>query len=448
MASKKKLKFQAPTGMHDVLPERQRYFQEIYKVVKNIADFYKFGEITTPIVEEAELFSRGVGVGTDIVGKQMYTFRTRGGDWLALRPEGTAPIARSYVEHGMHTLPQPIKLWYFGPFFRYEKPQSGRYRQFWQFGFECLGEKSAAVDAQIIQIFYKILKELKFDNLIIQINSIGDSQCRSYYKRLLANYLKSRQSSLCVDCRRRLKENPLRIFDCKEEKCQKVVEFAPQTIDHLCKDCHDHLKEVLEFLDDLGLPYRLNTHLVRGLDYYTKTVFEIFPIDEEVPPSVPVSVGGQEDNKNVVVVPPAKNAIGGGGRYDNLVKILGGRDTPACGGAVGIERVIELMKVKRIQPSRGSSPKIFLAQLGQRAKRESLKLVEEFREAKVPVAIAFDKDSLRAQLKIADRLGVKYTLILGQKEVIEKEILVRDMKTGKQKAVKMKGIVKEMKRKV
>ena len=448
MASKKKLKFQAPTGMHDILPEKQRYFQEIYKVVKNIADFYKFGEITTPIVEEAELFSRGVGASTDIVGKQMYTFRTKGGDWLALRPEGTAPIVRSYIEHGMHVLPQPIKLWYFGPFFRYEKPQSGRYRQFWQFGFEVLGEKSAALDAQIIQIFYKILKELKFDNLIVQINSIGDSQCRSYYKRLLVNYLKSRQSSLCIDCRRRFKEDPLRIFDCKEEKCQKIVEFAPQTIDHLCKECHDHLKEVLEFLDDLSLPYRLNTHLVRGLDYYTKTVFEIFPAEEEMPSSLPVSEEKQEGSKNATVTSLAKNALGGGGRYDNLVKILGGRDTPACGGAVGIERIIELMKIKRIQPSRGSNPKIFLAQLGKRAKRESLKLVEEFREAKVPIAVAFDKDSLGAQLKLADRLGVKYTLILGQKEVIEKEILIRDMKTGKQKATKIKGIVREMRRKI
>jgi len=448
MVSKKKLKFQAPTGMHDILPERQRYFQEIYKVVKNIADFYKFGEITTPIVEEAELFSRGIGAGTDIVGKQMYTFRTRGGDWLAMRPEGTAPIVRSYIEHGMHALPQPIKLWYFGPFFRYEKPQSGRYRQFWQFGFEVLGEKSATVDAQIIQIFYKILKELKFDNLIIQINSIGDSQCRSYYKRLLVNYLKSRQSSLCIDCRRRFKEDPLRIFDCKEEKCQKIVEFAPQTIDHLCKDCHDHLKEVLEFLDDLSLPYRLNTHLVRGLDYYTKTVFEIFPAEEEIPSSLFVSEEKQEGSKDVAVTPLAKNALGGGGRYDSLVKVLGGRDTPACGGAVGIERIIELMKIKRIQPSRSSSPKIFLAQLGKRAKRESLKLVEEFREAKVPIAVAFDRDSLRSQLRLADRLGVKYTLILGQKEVIEKEILIRDMKTGKQKASKMKGIVREMRRKI
>lgn len=445
MVSKKKSRFQLPTGTHDILPEKQKYFREIYKAVKNIADFYKFGEITTPIIEEAELFSRGVGTSTDIVKKQMYTFRTRGGDWLALRPEGTAPVVRSYIEHGMHVLPQPVKFWYFGPFFRYEKPQAGRYRQFWQFGFEVLGEKNPAIDAQVIQIFYKILEELKFKNLVIQINSIGDSQCRLYYKRLLINYLKSRQSALCPDCRRRFKENPLRIFDCKEEKCQKVVEFAPQTIDHLCKECHDHFKEVLEFLDNLNLPYQLNPRLVRGLDYYTKTVFEIFPTKEELlPPSVPQG----EKEKSSINFSVSVNALAGGGRYDALVKTLGGRDTPACGGAAGIERIVELMKAKKIKTSQTVKPKIFLAQLGRRAKRESLRLVEEFREAKIPIGAALDKDSLKVQLKLADKLGAKYTLILGQREVIEGEILVRDMKTGKQKTSKIKGIISEMKKKV
>jgi len=447
MASKKKSRFQLPTGTHDILPEKQKYFREIYKTVKNIADFYKFGEITTPIIEEAELFSKSVGLSTDIVKKQMYTFRTRGGDWLALRPEGTAPVVRSYIEHGMHTLPQPVKIWYFGPFFRYEKPQAGRYRQFWQFGFEVLGEKNPAIDAQIIQIFYKILEGLKFKDLVIQINSIGDFQCRPYYKRLLAGYLKSRQSALCPDCRRRFKENPLRIFDCKEEKCQKVVEFAPQTIDHLCKECHDHFKEVLEFLDNLDLPYQLNPRLVRGLDYYTKTVFEIFPVKEE-PALASTILETEEKNKNNTVSFLSTNALAGGGRYDALVKILGGKDTPACGGAAGIERVIELMKIKKIKTPQSVKPKIFLAQLGKKAKRESLRLVEEFREAKIPIGAALDKDSLKAQLKLADKMGAKYTLILGQREATEGDILIRDMKTGKQKTSKIKGIVSEMRKKV
>ena len=226
----KKPKFQSPTGMHDILVEEQRYFQKIYAVCKNMANFSGFDKIETPIVEETELFSKGIGLATDIVGKQMYSFKTRGGDYLTLRPEGTAPIVRAYIEQGMQNLPQPVKLWYFGPYFRYEKPQAGRYRQFWQFGFEVLGEKSPVVDVQIIQIFYNILRELKLKNLIIEINSIGDSQCRPYYKKLLVSYFRSRESALCFDCRRRLRENPLRILDCKEEKCQPVIAQAPQMI--------------------------------------------------------------------------------------------------------------------------------------------------------------------------------------------------------------------------
>jgi len=439
MIRKKKTKFQAPTGMHDILPSEQKYYREIFKAVKNIANFYKFGEIVTPIVENAEIFSKGVGVSTDIVKKQMYTFRTKGGDWLALRPEGTAPVVRAYIEKGMQSLPQPVKLWYFGPFFRYEKPQAGRYRQFWQFGFEALGEKSSVVDAQIIQIFYKILEQLKFKNLVVEVNSIGDFQCRPYYKRLLVSYLRSRQSSLCTDCKRRIKESPLRILDCKEEKCRKVVELAPQMIDHLCKDCHDHFKEVLEFLDDLNLPYHLNPHLVRGLDYYTRTVFEIFPEREKLPKD-------SEEEDEAPASP--KNALAGGGRYDSLTKLLGGRDTPACGGAAGIERIIDLMKAKKVRPTKTKKPKIFLAQLGKKAKRESLRLIEEFRAAKIPVGITLDKDSLKAQLKVADKLGVKYSLILGQKEVLEGKILIRDMKTGKQRVVGIKKIVREMKKKI
>jgi len=419
----KKPKFQSPTGMHDILPEEQKYFQKIYNVCENAANFYGFNKIDTPIVEEAELFSRGVGLATDIVSKQMYSFRTRGGDYFTLRPEGTAPIVRSYIEQGMINLPQPVKLWYFGPFFRYEKPQAGRYRQFWQFGFEVLGEESPVIDAQTIQIFYNILKELKFKTLIIEINSIGDSQCRPYYKKLLVSYFRSRESALCVDCRRRLRENPLRILDCKEEKCQRIISQAPQMIDHLCEACHQHLKEVLEFLDETELPYHLNPHLVRGLDYYTKTVFEIYEDSEE----------GK-----------IQGALSAGGRYDNLVKILGGKDTPACGGAGGIERIINLIKSKKIRFPQPLLPEIYLAQLGSLAKRKSLRLLEDFRQAKIPVAESLGRDSLKAQLKMADKIGVKYTLILGQQEALEGKIIIRDMETGRQETVKLDRVVNEM----
>jgi len=419
----KKPKFQSPTGMHDILPEEQKYFQKIYNVCENAANFYGFNKIDTPIVEEAELFSRGVGLATDIVSKQMYSFRTRGGDYFTLRPEGTASIVRSYIEQGMINLPQPVKLWYFGPFFRYEKPQAGRYRQFWQFGFEILGEESPVIDAQTIQIFYNILKELKFKTLIIEINSIGDSQCRPYYKKLLVSYFRSRESALCVDCRRRLRENPLRILDCKEEKCQRIISQAPQMIDHLCEACHQHLKEVLEFLDETELPYHLNPHLVRGLDYYTKTVFEIYEDSEE----------GK-----------IQGALSAGGRYDNLVKILGGKDTPACGGAGGIERIINLIKSKKIRFPQPLLPEIYLAQLGSLAKRKSLRLLEDFRQAKIPVAESLGRDSLKAQLKMADKIGVKYTLILGQQEALEGKIIIRDMETGRQETVKLDRVVNEM----
>jgi len=423
----KKPKFQSPTGMHDILPEDEKYFQKIYDIVKEIASFYNFQKIETPILEESELFSRGVGLATDIVQKEMFSLKTRGGDFLTLRPEGTAPIVRAFIEKGMQNLPQPVKLWYFGPFFRYERPQSGRYRQFWQFGLEVLGEESSIIDAQIIQIFYNILRELKFKNLIIEVNSIGDSACRPYYKKLLVSYFRGQIAGLCQNCKRRIKENPLRILDCKEEKCQRIVSQSPQTIDHLCEDCHQHFKEVLEFLDECELPYHLNPYLVRGLDYYTRTVFEIYDGDER----------GR-----------ALGALAGGGRYDALVKILGGAETPACGAAGGIERIVSLMKEKAIRFKKEKVSQIFLAQLGNLAKKKSLKLIENFRREGILISESLGRDSLKTQLKIADKIGVKYTLILGQKEALEEMILIRDMTTGQQETVKLERIVREIKKKL
>jgi histidyl-tRNA synthetase len=424
----KKLKFQAPTGMHDILPEDQKYFKKINDVLESISLFYGFQKIDTPILEDAELFTKGVGLSTDIVGKQMFSLRTKGGDFLTLRPEGTAPAVRAYIEDGFVNLPQPVKLWYSGPFFRYEHPQAGRFRQFWQFGFESFGEESAVVDVQMIQIFYNILQELKLKNLVIEVNCIGDSACRPYYKKLLANYLRSRESALCSDCRRRIRENPLRVLDCKEEKCQPIKAQAPQMIDHLCEGCHKHFKEVLEYLDEMQLPYRLNPYLVRGLDYYTKTVFEIFQEDKD-------------DSQKTL-------ALGGGGRYDSLVKILGGRDTPACGAACGMERIIDLMKAKTLIPDKEPTFEIFLAQLGSLAKRKSLKLIEDFRKKRITVAESLGKDSLKAQLARANKFQVKYTLIIGQQEALENKIIIRNMKDGNQETVKLEKVVDEIVKKV
>ncbi len=422
------MKIQSISGMHDILPEDQPYFQKINKAVESIANYYGFSKIETPILEFAEVFSKSVGVTTDIVEKETYTFKTKGGDLVSLRPEGTAPVMRSYIEHGMHNLPQPVKLWYLGPFFRHERPQAGRFRQFHQFGFEALGEQNPSIDGQIIQMSYDVLKELSFKNINIEVNSIGDAECKPYFKKILTNYFRLKKSSLCSDCQRRLKENPLRILDCKEEKCQRIKSGAPQIIDHLCENCHSHFKQVLEFLDELELPYTLNPYLVRGLDYYTKTVFEIV---ENI----------TEDGK-------AQGSLLGGGRYDNLAKVLGGRDTPACGVAGGIERIMSLMRTREVKIVKTAEPKIFLAQLGQLAKRKGLKLFEEFRDAKILVAESFSKDSLKTQLRTADKMGIKWVLIFGQKEALEDFITLRDMETGTQKEIKLDKVVKEMKNKI
>ncbi len=414
--------------MRDILPEDQIYFKRLQKVVEGVAHYYSFERIDTPILEQAELFIKGTGEITDIVEKEMYTLRTKGGDILALRQEFTPSIVRSYIEHGMISLPQPVKLWTSGPLFRHDRPQAGRYRQFSQFDFEALGDKSPSVDSQIIQMSYDVLKELGFKNISIEVNSIGDSECRPYFKKILVGYYKSRKNSLCADCQRRLKENPLRLLDCKDEKCQRIKAEAPQIMDHLCENCHTHFKQVLEFLDELELPYTLSPHLVRGLDYYTKTVFEI--------------VDKGEDGL-------AQGSLVGGGRYDALVKMLGGRDTPACGVAGGIDRIITLMKAREMKTDKKvEDPKIFLAQLGQLAKRKSMKLFEEFRSAKIPVAESFSKDSLKTQLRSADKMKIRWVLIFGQKEALEDFITLRDMDNGEQKEIPLDKVVEEMKEKI
>ncbi len=419
-----KSKFQVVTGMHDILPDDYKYYEKVIDITRNIAEFYNFNRIETPILENSELFVKGTGASTEIVQKQMYSFKTKGGDDLTMRPEGTPPVIRSYLENGMANWPQPVKLWYYGPFFRHEKPQAGRYRQFWQLGFEVIGHGSPIVDAQIIQIYYNILKELKLENIIVEVNSIGDPMCRPYYRKTLASYLRSRASVLCPDCKNRIKDNPLRILDCKNEKCQQVKAQAPQVMDHLCDECKAHFKEVLEYLEEIGLPYRLNPYLVRGLDYYTRTVFEIYQEGKE----------GQQ------------SALGGGGRYDGLVKLLGGNDTPAMGGGLGVDRIVMAMKEADIKVGEEKKVKVFLAQLGVLGKKKCLKLCEELRQADISVGESFDRDSLKSQLKIADKYGAKFTLLLGQKEALEGSILLRDMETGNQELLKLDTVVAEIKK--
>ncbi|MBI4359149.1 MAG: histidine--tRNA ligase, partial [Candidatus Nealsonbacteria bacterium] len=425
----KRTRLQSPQGMHDILPEDQIYFQKVQRVTESLVSFYGFEKIDTPLLEFLELYEKGTGLTTDIVEKQMFTLKTRGGDALALRPEFTPGVMRAFLQHGLSNLPQPVKLYSLGPVFRYESPQAGRYRQFHQINLEVFGEKSPAIDAQVIQAFYNLLTELKFKNLVVEINSIGSSCCRPYFKKILASYLRSRFNALCLDCKRRARENPLRVLDCKEEKCQPIKAGSPQIIDHLCEECHNHFKGVLEFLDELGLPYRLNPYLVRGLDYYTKTVFEIFVENPALPGAAPI-------------------ALVGGGRYDNLGKVIGNRDIPACGGAAGIERIVEEMKSRGPRLSHEESQDVFLAQVGDLAKKKSLKLFEEFRQAKIPLAESFSKDSLKVQLARADRFNVRYALILGQKEALEKTIILRDMKKGTQETIKLEKVVHEVKKRL
>src|SRR3989344_4401477 len=276
--SKKVIKetIQTPKGTHDILPEDFPYYDKIVQVAENIAKFYGFKRIETPHFEKTDLFLRTLGETTDIIEKQMYSFRTRGGDQLTLRPEGTAPVARAYIQHGMASWPQPVKLYYYGSVFRHENPQRGRYREFDQFGFEILGEDDIVADALIIRLFYAMLDELGFKNIAVQVNSIGDEESRAAYRKDLITFYRKRINSICKDCKRRIKENPLRLLDCKESGCVEVREEAPQMIKSLSENSKRRFKMLLEFLEEGGIPYFLNPHLVRGLDYYTGTVFEMF----------------------------------------------------------------------------------------------------------------------------------------------------------------------------
>jgi len=425
------MKFQSLTGMRDLLEKDLRVFQKIEKVAQEILSFYGFQKIEPHILEMTELFERGTGQTTDVVQKQMFSFRSRGNDLLSLRPDYTPSIMRAYFQHGMEVLPKPVKLWYCGPCFRYEKPQAGRYRQFYQLGFEILGSESWITDIQTIHLSFKILETLGFNDLIIKINTIGDSQCRPYYKKTLGEYLRRHRNLLCGDCKNRLKLNPLRVLDCKEEKCQSIKQEAPQILNHLCSDCSKHFEKVLEGLEELKLEYSLDPYLVRGLDYYTRTVLEIF---KEEPEKI------KEEEKESQI------ALGGGGRYDNLAKLLGVKETPGIGFSFGLDRLVNLIK-KTEKESKPSVPvKIFLAQVGELAKRKCLAILEEFRKEKIKVAESLSKDSLTLQLKMADKLGVRYVLILGQKEALEEKIILRDMKTGKQIVVNFKKIIKEVKK--
>ncbi len=414
-------------GFRDILPDEQPYWEMLRDLGRHVAEAYSFERIDLPVVEKEELFVRTIGKQTDIIEKEIYAFEDRGGDRCVLRPEATASVVRAYVNHGMLNLPQPVKLYYFAPNFRYDRPQAGRYRQHHQIGFEVIGSGEAVMDAQLMVMAYHLFKSVSVD-VVMHVNSIGTPESRQEYKVELVSYYRSKRNQICEDCKRRLLKNPLRLLDCRAEECQSVKAEAPQMLDWLDEDSKNHFMKVLEFLDAAEVPYTLDAYLVRGLDYYTRTVFEIWSASDE----------GER----------TQNALGGGGRYDGLVELLGGREgTPGCGLAIGMERVVLAMKELKVEPPM-KKPQIFFAQLGDAARRQGLKLFEEFRASGLEIREAFGRSALKAQLEQANKLAVPYTLILGQKEVLDGTIILRDMESGAQEIADVSKIVSIMKRKL
>lgn len=414
-------------GMKDILPQDEPYWSAVYEKVAEVAHSAGFQRIETPILESANLFTRTVGQETDIVEKEMYTFVDKGGDKVALRPENTAAVARAYLEHGMMSLPQPVRLFYFGPFFRHDRPQAGRYRQFWQLGFEVLGDAHPVVDAYLIYLAASLYRPFTIP-VMIEINSIGDKACRPAYLKTITDYFRARKNPLCEDCKRRLQKNPLRIFDCKVADCHAVAQDAPQIVDHLCEQCKEHFVRVLEYLGELEVPYSLNPRIVRGLEYYTRTVFQIY--------------------EESATEGAAQSDLGGGGRYDELLEQFGGRPIPAVGFAAGVERMIIKMRERQYVPPPPAPPEIFLAQLAEPARKKTLKLYDVLRSLNIGVAEAFSKDGLKPQLEAANRLGVKFALIIGQKEIMDGTILIRDMESGIQEVVDYNKVVPEIQKRL
>ncbi len=410
-------------GMRDILPSEWNWWNFVADKVESYALAYSFQRIETPILEKTNLFTRAIGTTTDIVEKEMYSFVDQSDDHLSLKPEHTAGIARAYIEHGMLSWPQPVKLWCLGPLFRHERPQAGRFRQHWQLDFEILGEASAIADSQLIVLASALFASLQLP-VTIQINSVGCSVCRPTYKLALVDYYKTKRSVLCEDCKRRLTRNPLRILDCKVEACRELARSAPQMVDFLCEVCKQHFVRLLEHLDEVELAYQLNPYLVRGMDYYTRTVFEIW---------------GEESEHS---------ALGGGGRYDNLIAELGGQPTPAVGFGAGVERIVGELKVKNVPVPVPSAPDLFLASLGEASRKKAFKLFEDLRRQGVRVAESFTKEGLKAQLEIANRLKVKFALVLGQKELMDGTIIVRDMENGIQEIVDLTKVVEEVKKRL
>lgn len=398
------MKISAVKGVKDILPDEIVRVQQLENIARRLFERFGYAEIRIPIFESTELFARGIGTTTDIVEKEMYTFKDLDGKKLTLRPEGTASVVRAYIEHQMHLLRPVTKLYYLGPMFRHERPQAGRFRQFYQIGIEALGTSSAAMDVEILTLLTWLLQEADVTEVQLELNSLGDSVCRPNYRKALTSFLKNNLHKLCEDCRRRFETNPLRILDCKKEGCRAVTASAPSPLDYLCQDCLAHFEQVKTGLEQLKIPYTINHRLVRGLDYYTRTAFEV----------TAAKLGAQ-------------NSIAGGGRYDGLAEELGGPPTPGIGFAMGVERIASLMK-----PVEPPKPDLFFALLGEEALKKMAPVIIQLRREGLRIETDYNGGNLKKQMGLSDKLGAKYTLIIGENELKSGKAIVRNMQTKEQ----------------
>jgi histidyl-tRNA synthetase len=410
--------YQAPRGTADILPEDQAYWHFIESKAAEISRIYGYRKIDTPVFEDTGLFIRGVGEETDIVQKEMYTFEDRGGNQLTMRPEGTAPVCRAYLEHGMQNLPQPVKLYYIFALYRYERPQAGRYREFHQFGVEAIGEVDPVLDAEVIDMAWQFFLSLGIGQLHLKINSIGCKNCRPAYLDRIKEYYALCRPDLCPDCRNRLERNPLRLLDCKNLTCRQIAASAPKIYEQLCPECSGHFEQLKQYLSLLNLPYEIDHCLVRGLDYYTRTVFEIQPEAEG-----------------------AQSTLGAGGRYDDLIEELGGKPTPAIGFAIGIERIIANLKKQNLPVPPLPGPTVFIAFLGEAARNAAVSLAGDLRRRGISLVQALGNKSLKAQLRQANSAGVRYTVIIGEEEIRTSSVQLREMSTSQQRNVPVSDLI-------
>ncbi|MFR5048871.1 MAG: histidine--tRNA ligase [Faecalispora sporosphaeroides] len=398
---------QGPKGTQDLLPEQTARWQLVEQVMREEASLYGYGEIRTPVFEHTELFQRSVGETTDVVQKEMYTFNDKGGRSITLRPEGTAGAVRALLEHALYNEGLPVKLYYFTSCYRYEKPQAGRLREFHQFGVEAFGSADPIADAETILLAKSIFDRLGMRGYSIEINSIGCPECRAKYHQALKEYFSASVDQLCDTCRDRLDRNPMRILDCKNPPCAEVAKGAPIMLDYLCDDCREHFEGVKGYLDDAGVKYEVNPTIVRGLDYYTRTVFEFVSND----------LGSQ-------------STFCGGGRYDGLVAEMGGKPLPALGYAIGLERVLMILQAQGIKQPVQSQCELFVAAIGEAAQKRAFGLTRRMRECSVFAQFDSCGRSLKAQMKYADKIGAKYTLVLGDDELQSGRGKLKNMETG------------------